>query len=399
MKNILFYIALFFAAYFLSCNKIDLPDPVQGTPIFNATLNFFNGETITWEAGVDDYYMFTEFEKDNLGINSFIGRMEKENCDTCTETLAIYIRDVPFDTSGSPDPNRSPFNQDEYYYFSKNNTITLTTYDTTTLYEVNLIIDATVTNFNANTEYEWNIDGNIYIETNPTILLDFISPQTMVTLKVTDSSNGDSCVVWQTQYIKPSTNERCAVRIGPDYDPNLFLESLSAIPEIFNGQPSFFWNNGSSENIYFDPIEPGVPISVTMTDNIECQSTAGFVWSGNMVVDTLPQCSAHFTYEVTPVFSIDSTVIGVTNDSFQYSAVTIVYKNKDGLTFRSDLNPQNENANFNILNVEEYDDNELGYPTKKLDLQFNCTLWSDNIDQGVLIIENGNAVWGVAVPK
>ncbi len=86
---------LFLICIFLSCGKTELPTPIVGEPIF-----FFDGQlggvAKKINAGDNDFYLFTEFSKDDDSVFSFTGRLAKleQNCpDTCAEQLVISIRD------------------------------------------------------------------------------------------------------------------------------------------------------------------------------------------------------------------------------------------------------------------------------------------------------------------
>ncbi len=397
MKKILFNSLLAAIIMVIGCQKEDLPDPVHGTPVFSAKLEFGNGVTKSWEAGVDSFYMFTSHEKDQNDVLSFIGKMERENCGSdCRETLTIIIRDIS-NPSGIP-INLDPFSLDSYPYYNNSLEDTILVFDTAFIYEVNLSIDSSVVPLNSDTFYEWVESGNSF-DTFPSTAINFGQVTSNdVTLRVTDLSSGDSCVSWQTQFIQISPADRCAVRIEPKYNNDFVLESLEAIPSTLSVTYTLDWSTGSSENFLDGQFEPLIPYSVTLTDGQGCQSVAGFVWSGLTTPTANPGCSAHFDYEVSQVAGpIDTIEIPIPVDSFQFSAVTIIYVDEAGTEYRSDRQKQDQGANFSILNFEDYDENENGQPTKKLDLQFDCNLWDENMNR--LTITEGQAIWGVALPK
>lgn len=407
MKNILSYLFLFFALFIFSCKKVDLPDPVNGTPVFNANLNLTNGETVSWEAGVNNYYMFTDFKKDTLDVFRFIGRMEQEDCqDECVETLVIEIRDASINSQGSLNIDEA-LSRDLFNYYSNQITDSFIIVDDTlgSSFLINLTIDTILTNVNSFINYRWEFNGATYSspELSQSIVSDVPPYGSSIKLTVIDSNSpqGDSCISWQQQTLVADTNadDKCAVRVFPNFDSsNFILESLSAEAVLSNGTPFFSWSNGSNENQIFGPFQPFDQYSVTMTDANDCISLAGYEFNFQNP-DVVQNCSAHFNYNITELFEIiqDTIIDSTALIPLQLSTVTIIYTDKNGNEFRSDINSQTPNSNFKIIGNEDYDDNELGYPTKKLDLEFNCTLWSEN--ENTIIIEKGTASWGIAYPK
>ena len=398
MKRTILYNLLFFMALTMGCKKKDLPDPVDGIPIFSADLDFVNGNKKSWEAGVDSFYMFTSFEKDQHDVMVFSGKMERENCSMpCRETLQIIIRDRGL-TTAAPTNIDAALDLTNYPFAVDNPVDTIYVINTTFIYQLSLSVDTSIVSPNDFTNYEWFENGNFFSEElNPTMTFDQV-PTSEFTLRVTDLSPGDSCMAWQTQQIQMLPEKRCAVRIEPHYNVDSFLESLEAIAYSQAVSYSFNWSDGSTGNILDGQFEPQVPYSVTMSDDQGCQSDAGYIWSGFLGIAPDVGCTAHFNYEIleVPTFA-DTTQIIVPGDSLQLSAVTIIYVDEMGNTFRSDRFEQNSNTGFSIENVEEYDENENGQPTKKFGIRFNCLLWDENGNE--LPIINGKAVWGVAYPK
>ena len=394
LLNSLFFLLLIIGG----CKKIELEEPVNGSPVFVADFEFENGETLFWEAGVDSLYMYTEFDFVANGIHRFIGRMEKENCaGDCKESLSIIFRNSEQIFQGLPNVEQSFENPRPPFFNNDLSTFdTVETYDTSESFQISLAIDTAVTPVFDQTFYEW-YNGSTFIssEMNPVVTYtDFPNAEFM--LRVTDFTFGDSCVAWQRQFLAKDPVDKCAVIIESNYNVDFFLESLQAIP-VSNFDPFVFgWNNGVEQEINTGPFQPGSYYEVTLTNANDVQSTAGFLYN-EPGPSAQPLCGAHFDYSIESFTSVDTNIV-VTPifDSIQLSAVTIIYKDKDGREFRSDRGTQNSNASFTINNVEDYFENENGHPTKKLDLEFNCRLWDAN--QNEINIVSGNATWGIAYP-
>lgn len=86
------------------------------------------------------------------------------------------------------------------------------------------------------------------------------------------------------------------------------------------------------------------------------------------------------------------------NQNIAFGDVLIIYTDKDGITFRTDLVDQDSESNFEILTVSDFQENENGQPTKKLSVAFRCTLQnSDNGEE--IFFSNAAAVISVAYPE
>ena len=87
-------------ALLAGCRKVDL-EPVDGDPVFTANMQMA-GTAKAWQAGVDDYYMFSSFEKDPFDVHVFSGSFAKKDS-TGGEVFTIRIRDYQQVAQGLPD--------------------------------------------------------------------------------------------------------------------------------------------------------------------------------------------------------------------------------------------------------------------------------------------------------
>ncbi len=387
MKNII--IILFSTLLISSCKKLDVPDPTDGTPVFTAVLEL-DGSTKTLEAGVDDYYMFTEFELDTNEVYVYAGRLQKENCqDSCGEKLTIKIRDA---AQGNSNIEESLIAGNNYFYYSENNNdIIGWTYDT--VFNYNVVFNAGASDFVPNPIspiFSWDMGTGVDIIGDSVAVvypsLDNASPVTL-TLK-TNTNNGDSCVSKQTQNIRLNSSERCSTAIVLDADSTMALliaEATGAVPF------SYVWSNGTT---FQTNVFQGNEHTVTVTDKNGCVSTA-FI-HGDSSPGAVPTiCTARFDYSVTKgIAQIDSLPI-FANDPLHLSRVTVEYTDGENITYSS-ANGDNSNAFFKIISVEEYDKNENGQRVKKLVLAINCTLYNPIYGERKLVAEE--VVFGVAYP-
>ena len=92
MKKIIIYFSLIVFA-FASCSKVDLDEVPSGDPVFTVNAEL-DGVDLNLIAGDDDFYMFSEYSKDTLGVYTMTGRLAKDsNCSAeCEESLSFSIR-------------------------------------------------------------------------------------------------------------------------------------------------------------------------------------------------------------------------------------------------------------------------------------------------------------------
>ena len=95
-------------------------------------------------------------------------------------------------------------------------------------------------------------------------------------------------------------------------------------------------------------------------------------------------------------FNYDKTIIDSTKRNLDLSQFTLEYTSKEGVFYSSYPKKQKNDSRFIILEIEDFKKNEQNQQTKKLTINFNCTLYSENDS---LEIKNGQAIIGVAFPN
>lgn len=81
------------AAFLLnSCAKKEVPQEVDGKPIFFTEGNI-GADSVNLYAGKKSYYMFTDQTKDSHGVTELTGNLRMENCLSCGEELTLIVRD------------------------------------------------------------------------------------------------------------------------------------------------------------------------------------------------------------------------------------------------------------------------------------------------------------------
>jgi PKD repeat protein len=88
-----FLIFLFAGALFYGCTKKeDVPAPLVQEPQF-LFAGKLGADSVKLFAGINEYYMFTTFEKDSGGRFILSGELKKQNCNPCSEVLKVSVYD------------------------------------------------------------------------------------------------------------------------------------------------------------------------------------------------------------------------------------------------------------------------------------------------------------------
>ena len=394
------YIAILAAALFGGCQKLDLDPQVDGTPVFSANITL-NGVTKEWQAGVGGYYLFTSFEKGADEVYVFKGQLKKDSCSTgaCGESLTVKIRDVQLTLNGLPDVVQAlaPGN---YPYQLPAAADTLWVVDTITTYQLSFDAGQSVVPPNTVPVYTWNLSNGSAVQPGQIALFSLPQFPQNLEMTLTMQANNQNCTSTQTRRVAlpdPSgPAESCSVFIDTMLDTaGLLIENLVAVP-AGSAPFSFIWHDSTVAETW--PVSNALQVinaMVAVADAEGCTAGAGYstFWNPG-VIGTY--CSARFSYQVTEVMQVDSIPV-VIQDSLQLSTVVVEYTDAAGKLFSSAFMPQsNANAYFEILSVEDFDDNENGEKTKKLSLRFACRLW--NANGSFIELQNGEAVMGVAYP-
>jgi hypothetical protein len=393
MKRLLFYKILILSVFLAGCQKIDV-EPVDGTPVFSATFEV-DGISKNWQAGVDGYYMFTEFEKDANDVYVFTGRLQRDSCSAgCGESLTIRIRDFQQVLQGNPDVETA-LKPGDYFFKNENTDSSAWVFDTIVFYQVGFNASASVSPTGA-AVFNWNFGGlGTAAGISPTFDFGTLDQPVPVTLNM--AGNNVGCSSLQTRTVqKPTPNSTpCGVQIFVQNDSTGPGTMMTAMAEG-NGPYTYMWSNGSLGQSISLPFNQQPQASVTVTDATGCSSTSSLSFFANP--GTVPQyCAAAFSYDVVEVIEVDSALVFIPGDSLQFSKVTIEYSDATGKLYRSGEQAQAGFSFFKILSTEDYDTNENGEKTKKLNVRFACRLWDE---QGNFIeIKNGEAVVAVAYPQ
>ncbi len=365
MKRFLLLLIIFVAA----CKKVNLPPVENGDPVFliNAEVD---GGALELTAGEHDYYLFTSYERDIEGVMTMTGVLKPESCTDCGPYIKLTFREKVASTAadfnistalpiGGYTLEAAPA-VEEYHYM-----LQLTA--APSVYEGDNV-----------TSYYWTFDNGLppLQELNPLIELDNFTQPITVTLANTTALNCNSSVE------KTISFNAIAQDCGVDFDFEVaqggFFNQITAIPD---GTPPFtyLWLNGNATaSIYANNNPQDSTFSeecVTTSDANGCQIKSCLATKNYPINPTQGEflqlyCYSNFSYET----FIDTVEIV---DPLQYGLVTIEYGDALGNIYRSDQGPQDLTSFFELLEIEDYEDNENGEKTIKFDFQASALLYDN----------------------
>ncbi|HYV95388.1 MAG TPA: PKD domain-containing protein [Chitinophagales bacterium] len=368
MKNIrIIFLFLCGAITTTGCHKNYPSTPPPPIPEFTFS-GTINGDSMSLQAGVNDYYMFTSYSLDGNGVYDFTGEFRDKNCSSnCPNSLKIDFKDyrkyailpTSIDTTIVPG----------YYSFA-------TPAGTSTKFYV-LFFD-TLYNGTAQT-YSWDFgDGTTFNDHNPIHL--YYHPGVY---NVSFSAEAASC--------SSSLNNDLVLGQAGSAFHSPFSESSSTGNLVhFTGYPGGIppatWildfgdgsiTTGTNWNHTYSA--PGV-YAATLTVTDATGSTA--ISRVNAATETATTCYADF-------YPKDTITIA---NPWNFADVTVEWHDGAGNLYTSFDNSQPYNSLFKVISVEDYQDNISGQPTKKIHAVIYSTLYS-GINSVVLM---GDVVFSVA---
>lgn len=389
MKKVIFYISLIVFTIG-SCKKVDLEEVPSGDPVFSVDAKL-DGVDLNLVAGDDDFYMFSEFSKDNFDVYTMTGRFAKDsNCNVeCEESLSFSIRSSYVDSlPNAPFEINSALTEGTNLNYFSNMNSTSIGYN----YFFNAELVDSIMGTPADSFY-WEItsDSFSFISFAESFSLVYLG-QTDLEVKLEITSNG-GCTSYIQKVIPLGVVDNCDLYI--DIFPTGNFE-FTLFPMLGNGNTAFFdWINIGSPN----------------NDTLLIDSTTFLPANGTLELvasDFNQQCAVQIgicpEYQSSNFFpsSFSFPKINYAVDTFstgmimeQLSTVTIEYQDVTG-TYSSNL-ADNSNSTFTITNIEDYEVNENGEKTKKLTIDYvDCTLKKAGSSEEKTI--SGTAVIAVAYP-
>lgn len=353
----------------LSCEKKEYPESiVVNDPQFYAKFSL-NNSPVQLSAGISNYRIYSSYTQDTTGIYKFISEIKPSNCQTnCANSLKIEISDLKKRPSNASVTMSDAIKLAPYVYSS---------YLQEAQFQCNY-------NKPAQT-YSWSFgDGNISQEENPRYL--YSKPGYYNVCLIIKGINGcESSICNKIKIGFPEGS--CATSIAAESDSNNTVN----FTQLTTGKAPFIysWEFGDGKSSsqpnpsHNYAISGSYPVRLTVIDANKDVSVANY----NVVTSNdLSSCSSNFKLS--------------SNSSFpqlmQLSEVKVTYVDVNGIVFVSDEKLQPSYSKFEIVSVEDFEDNERGEATKKLTVKFTCNVYNGAQS---LKIENAEAIISVAYKK
>ncbi len=393
IRNYIFLIIILLSN---SCQKVELPPPLGNEPVFavNGTLQ---GAEFNITAGEEHFILVSDFRKDTNEVYEFFGRFEKSDCiQNCMEQLTIKIRDFQVTNIATGVDIETALEPGFYSFDASQDTIW--TFVSTTSYDVTFDASSSIISNNGiNPTYIWTIDSIITIafQNNPIFNYEFPLINNPADFQITLDLMGIDCQSSVSQNLRLADPNYlpCAVQIVPGTLQGTGL--IDTLTAETTGTPPFtyLWSNGeTTQQVILSPV--GGPYTVIVNDATGCQSQASMFPSQN----TVSYCSASFSTDMKLITKIDSIPELIPNP-FEFSKIIVEYTSPDSIFYSTEFQtqPTSNNAFFEIIAIEDFDDNPQNRKTKKVAIQFYCVLYSESGNALEMVVNEG--VIGVAYPN
>jgi hypothetical protein len=352
------------------CRKEE-PQVVTGDPVFyvNGTLN---GSPLLLRAGVADYYMYSEYSADQQNLYSFSGHLKTEgSSNPSSSSLRISITDSRYSAPGPALIDSALFTGT--YPFVQNQLPLLSIMFSASAYGdsiLNYTWDFGDGNFGsgANTIHTYNNAGTYNVCLYTSFLHNNI-PQEDTICNMINVGNTNAC----------SSEFTYANIIGNNFQFDATASGGTA-PYQFN------WDFGDTANAtgssithtFTQPPNDGiVTVKLTSTDANSCV----FITQQNIPLPSATGCYANFTAQAI-------------NMSQLFSNVTVEWTDANGITYSS-ANGVGLNNLFQVLSVEDYENNENGQRTKKIKMRVTCTMFNGS---NTVQLDNAEIIFALAYP-
>lgn len=357
-KKLFFAIIALFLVTVESCQKED-PQPFNPATAGSSS-NFviqgtIDGKPINISAGSDNYFMATSYELDSNGVYDFIGVLRPRLCTgKCANSLKIAIKDYQLASLSSNVAVDSSIIPGYYAFASPNGTQT----------QFNSVFIGGLSNGTA-IKYTWDFgDGKTEESIAPTAFHKYERPGVYNVMLGVQSLEGCESTI-SNQVVVGATGNTFIPQINttPNGDTILFL------PFPLGTEYTYDWNFGDGTTS--SEIAPshkytqsGVyKVSLTVTDKNGVSGTT----NSNIATKDAKVCSSYF---------IAPSVTAVSNP-LNLAGVVVEWTDANGTTWSSKTNNQSSSGSvFKIVSVENYLTNQDGIATKKIKVNFSCTLFN-----------------------
>lgn len=355
-----------------SCHKTDEPQVTEPEPVFYIKADIYS-DSLDIKAGKNNYYMYSSYSLDSNDVFNFSGEFKQTDCSDCRNTLKISFDNYKVDATPASAIDAGSF-PISYIPFAMPGGVPAS-------YSVKF---TPLTSGGQPLSYLWDFgDGTTSTDASPTHIYN-ITGIYEVGLNVTYASGCSSNI---------SNPLNCGVS-ALACDAGFILSSVDTTTVNLTSSPggnppfTYDWDFGdgsphdNSPNPSHTYATSGVyQVCLTTTSIDSCTNTRCL----NVATENPGTCSIRYS----------STVTAITNP-FNLSTAFVEWTDATGKVYTSKNSGQYPSSYFKINSVEDYDNNENGAKTKKLNVSFSFVLFTQG---DAFLVTNGEAVIAVAYPQ
>lgn len=372
----LFGLTILALILFLGSCKKELPGDDSGTPVFFVH-GHINDQPLHIVAGDNGYYMRPDFVNDTLDIRSFAGHLGKINCVgdvDCPQSVYFSFREkeknqgvhLPVENTIYP-REVQPRGPASYLFESYKATFTSKSSPSSLGH----------TWYFGDGEISYDLDPvHYYLDPNDSI----VSP----TLIVNDAGSGcQSSITYPLHF-----ESICDVDFAVSYNG----ASLQLIPTPTVGRQEL-WSYNYGTYMPQSSLPAPSPTDSLLAVCLESKGATSDCISykcKNVILDTAKvTCVSNFDV-------VKETVL--LKDVQDYSEVTVIWQNEEGVKYYSDAYMQPVESFLEILEVEDYKATPDGLLTKKVSLRYQLRLFGSS-ETDFVTISSENTVVAIAYPE
>ncbi|MBA2613163.1 MAG: PKD domain-containing protein [Bacteroidetes bacterium] len=371
MKGQNYYIITFIILLFVSCKKKEYPvSSVEGAPVFNCSMKV-NGNPTTFEAGVNNYYMYSSFQQDSNNVYGFVAGLKQANCSNCPNSIQIKINDFKVSALNANSLIDSALIPGNYNYLASNAASYFTA-------QFQSSYNKPVAS------YLWNFgDGATSSTFNPSHVY-----KKAGNYKVSLTVNGQNSCVSDVNSFQNIGFLNSGFRTTI-IDSGGFGNTVRFVANNAQGTPpySYFWNFGdgtaistSAAPIHNYTYVGSYPVTLKVVDGTGAIAYAHY----NVVTQSdVSSCAANYTI----------ASVNLTPNTLGLSNIIINWTDANGTVYTSKNPLQPASSYFTIVSVNDYQKNDSNQLTKKLHIKFSCTVYNGTSS---IVLTNADAIVCVA---
>lgn len=353
------------AVPFWGCQKKPYPETIINTGAVFYFEGLVNGQRVRFDAGRDDYYMYSSHSMNQSQLYRFSASLRKNVCKNCGDGFDFYLNGDHIPSSGSPVLTDTTFAAGPRQFAGNSDSV----------YNVSL-----KALFNRNASgYLWEFSDGTKMN-GETVTHRFPEGHAYdICLRGTSTQGCQSDLCNRQDFSEGAVRTLISATPYPD-STILFTQHTTGSAPF-----SFFWDFGDGQtstqmsHIHRYKIPGSYPVTLTVKDSKGRVATARY-----NVVTLSDQSSCAVNYEIAALEKVYQPA---------FSKVIIKWR-REGKIFSSEVVDQ-KNSSFQIVEVSDYELNEKGEKTKKIKVLFSCRL-SDGFQE--INITNAEAVIAVSYP-